>query len=64
MDSKYWSNISDKISTLGQDVMETPNEIFGQPNISAKYIADFKKHYEKRMPNISLFFHIHFKLKC
>ena len=37
-------------------VWKIPNEIFGQPNISAKYIADFKKHYEKRMPNISLIF--------
>ena len=41
-----------------------PNEIFGQPNVSAKYIADFKKHYEKRMPNISLIFYIYCMLKC
>ena len=81
MDSKYWSSISDKNSTLGQNVLciglpktfmgffykmawKIPNEIFGQPNVSAKYIADFKKHYEKRMPNISLIFYIYCMLKC
>ena len=58
MNSKHWSNISDKYSILGQDMLsiglpkmftgifrkmlwKTPNKIFGQHNISAKYIPGF-----------------------